>query len=270
MKTGSVNDSLGLGEAASRFLADLSDAEKGTCQQEINRFVRWFRLDRPLAGVTAAEIANYAEKLSVSDTDYMRKLELVRGFLVYAKKKGWSHTNLGVHLKSKKGKRRPGSSAGQAASEPTALTRQGYADLEAELAGLKEKRLVAIDEIRRAAADKDFRENVPLQAAREQRGLLEGRIMEAEEALKSAVIIDGKAKNGRKVNIGDSVVLRDLDFDHEVCYMVVSPREVDAAKGRISGASPIGRAIVDKSEGETVEVAAPAGKRRYQIVRVER
>jgi len=267
---GSASQNLGLGEAAGCYLADLPDEERGSSQQEIFKFVRWFGWERPLAGLAAAEIANYAEKLSVSDTDYIRKFELVRGFLVYARKKGWSRTNLAVHLKSKKGKSRLRSSARQSASETYALTQQGYTDLEAELAALKEKSLMAIDEIRKAAADKDFRENVPLQAAREQRGLLEGRIMELEETLKSAVIIDDKQKDTRRVSIGDSVILQDLDSGNELRYMLVSPREINVTKGRISGASPVGRAVINRGQGEIVEVVAPAGKRRYQIKQVER
>lgn len=265
----SAGQNLGLGEAASYFLADLPEGERGSSQQEIYRFARWFGWERPLAGLAAAEVANYAEKLSVSDTDYIKKLGLVKGFLVYAKKKGWSQTNLAVHLKSKKGKTRLQSLHRQSSSVTVSLTQQGYNDLEAELAALKDKRFVAIDEIQKAAADKDFRENVPLQAAREQRSLLEGRILELEETLKSAVIIDAQQKDTHRISIGDSIILKDLDSGNELHYMLVSPREVDATKGRISSASPIGRAVLDKGEGETVEVVVPAGKRRYQIRKVE-
>jgi len=266
----SAGQNLGLGEAASRFLADLPDEERGSNQQEIFKFARWFGWERPLAGLAAAEVANYAERLSVSDTDYLRKLELVRGFLVYAKRKGWSQTNLAVHLKSKKGKTKLRVSSKRGSSEAIALTQQGYADLEAELVTLKDKRLVAIDEIRKAAADKDFRENVPLHAAREQRSLLEGRILELEETLKSAVVIDEKQEGTLRAGIGVTVILCDLDSGDDCRYTLVSSREVDATKGKISSASPVGRAVMDKGEGEIVEVIAPAGKRRYQIKQVER
>jgi len=266
----SVSQNLSLGEAASRFLVDLPSREREPSQQEIYRFVRWFAGERPLAGLTAAEIANYAERLSLSDTDYVKKLELVRAFLAYAKKKGWSKTNLAIHLKSKKGKSRLRSSSRQGSSETIFLTRQGYAELEAELAALQSKRPEAIDEMRRAAADKDFRENAPLQAAREQRGQLEGRIMELEETLKSAVVIDEKEKTTINIGIGDSIILYDLDSGEELRYTLVDSREVDPASGKISNASPIGQAVIGGSEGEIVEIAVPAGKLRYQIKQVER
>ncbi len=268
MNNGTHN--LSLGEVTSRFLAGLPSGERGSSQQEIYKFVRWFGGERSFAEITGAEVANYAERLSTSDTDYIKKLELMRVFLVYAKKEGWSKTNLATHLKARKGKTGLPSPSRQSSSETILLTRQGYADLEAELAVLYSKRAETIDEMRKAAADKDFRENVPLQAAREQRGQIEGRIMELEETLKSAAVINEKQKATLKVGIGDSVILCDLDSDEELRYTLVSPREVDPARGKISNASPIGRAIVGKGQGEIVEIAVPAGKLRYQIKQIER
>ncbi|MBA7622522.1 Transcription elongation factor GreA [subsurface metagenome] len=258
-----------LGEAASNFLADLPPGESGASQQEVYRFIRWFGRERPFTGLTAAEIDNYAEQLSLSDTDYVRKLELIRTFLVYAKKKGWSKTNLATHLKARKGKTKPTPSSRRGSPEAISLTRQGYAELEAELAALQNERDEAIDEIRRAAADKDFRENAPLEAARERRGRLEGRIVELEGILKVAGVIDEQQETRLRVGIGDSVILCELNSEEELHYTLVSPREVDATRGKISSASPIGQAIIGKEQGEMVEIVAPVGKLRYQIQRIE-
>ena len=268
MNGGSQNPSLG--EAATRFLASLPAGEEGTSQQEVYRFVRWYGWERALAELTAPEVASYAERLSLSDTDYIKKLELIQAFLVYAKKEGWIKSNLATHLKAKKGKARLQSSFKRGSPETISLTQQGYVELEAELATLKQRRLQAIDEMRRAAADKDFSENAPLDAAREQCGHLAGRIRELEEALKSATVInDGKQDVMLKVGIGDSVVLCDLVSGEKLCYMLVNPREVDPARGKISTASPIGKAIIGQGQGEVVEVAAPAGRLHYQIDKVE-
>jgi transcription elongation factor GreA len=255
-----------LGEAARRFLASLSPEEAKVSQQGIYRFVRWYGRERPLAELTAPEVASYAERLSSSDTDYVRKLGLIRAFLVYVRKEGWSQANLATHLKAKKVKAQFLIKQGLSPTVP--LTRQGYAELEAELGALKSRRPQIIDEMRRAAADKDFRENAPLAAAREQRGHLEGQIRELEETLKSAVII-GQGRETPKVSIGDSVTLHDLASGEELHYILVAPKEVDPTRGRISSASPIGRAIIGRNQGETVEVAAPAGKFRYQIGQIK-
>jgi len=263
------SDSLGLGEAATRFLASLSSEERGASQQEVYRFVRWYGWERPLGGLTAPEVANYAERLSLSDTNYIKKLELIRAFLIYAKKEGWSKANLAAQLKAKKGKTSPRSSSRRGLPQTVSLTQQGYTELKTELDTLKSKRLLAIDEMRRAAADKDFRENAPLEAAREQRGHIEGRIEELEEALKSATIIDREQKATLKVGIGDSVTLLDLASGEELHYTIVSPREVDPTQVKISSASPIGRALIGQGQGKVVEVIAPAGKLSYQVKQVE-
>ena len=103
----SENQSPGLGEAAARFLAKLSPQEREASQPEVYKFARWYGGERPFAGLAAPEVASYAEQLSLSDTDYARKLELVRAFLAHAKKEGWSRTNLATHLKTRKVKTGP-------------------------------------------------------------------------------------------------------------------------------------------------------------------
>ena len=266
----SNGENLSLSEAAGRFLASLPAEDRGTSQQEIYKFVRWYGWERPFTRLTAPEVANYAERISQSDTDYLKKLELIRAFLVYAKKEGWRRDNLAVHLKARKGKTKVRASVRKSKLESVKLTQQGYDELKVELGALQSKRPQIIDDMRRAAADKDFRENAPLDAAKEQRGQLEGRIMELEEILNSAVIIGEKRKDAPRINIGDSIVLQDLASGEELHYTLVNPREVDATKGKISGASPIGKATIGKGQGEVVEVTVPAGKLRYQIKQIER
>lgn len=266
MNSGSQNPTLG--EAASGFLASLSAEEGVRSQQAVYGFVRWYGWGRPFAKLTAHEVANYAEQLSLTQANYSQNLELIRAFLVYAKKQGWSKTNLAAHLKIKKVKARLPSRRGL--SPATSLTQQGYAKLEAELANLKSKRHQVIDEMRKAAADKDFRENAPLDAAREQRGHLEGRIRELEETLKSATIIDKTQKLGLKVSVGDSIVLSDVVSGEELRYTIVGPREVDPTKGKISSNSPAGKALLGRAQGEIVEITAPLGRLKYQIKQIER
>jgi transcription elongation factor GreA len=266
----SDNQGPSLGEAARQYLAKLSPQEGEASQPEVYKFARWYGWERLFARLAAPEVASYAEQLSLSDTDYAKKLELIRAFLTYAKKEGWSRTNLATHLKTKKARVGPQVYTRRSLPDSISLTRQKYDELEAELAELKSKRHELIEEIRRAAADKDFRENAPLDAAREQRGHVEGRIRELEETLKAASIIDEKKEPTLKTGVGDSIVLSDLASGEELCYMIVDPREVDPSKGKISIASPLGKALIGRSNGEVVEITAPAGKLRYQIKRVER
>jgi transcription elongation factor GreA len=265
----SASQNPNLSEAASRFLTSLPAEEGEKSQQAVYGFVRWYGGKRSLSELTAHEVENYAARLSSSQANYLINVEQVRAFLAYAKKRGWSQTNLAAHLKTKKTKAKLISPSLRRLTS-TPLTKQGHAELETEIAELKVRRLEVIEDIRRAAADKDFRENAPLDAAREEKGHLEGRIMELEETLKSATIIDEKQKAGLKVSVGDSVILIDPSSGEELRYTVVSPREVDPVRGRISSHSPIGKAIIGCAQGETVEITAPLGKLRYQVKQIER
>ena len=131
MNSGSQN--LSLGEAAGRFLASLSPREGEVSQQDVYRFVRWYGWERPLSKLTVPEVANFAERLALSDTDCVGKLELIRAFLVYTKKEGWSKVNLATYLKAKKGKTRLPSSSRRGLPQTISLTQQGYDELKAEL-----------------------------------------------------------------------------------------------------------------------------------------
>lgn len=260
---------LNLGEAASRYLATLNTEERNSVQADINRFIRWFGSQKQIGNLTAAEIENYAERMSHSDTDYIKKLEAAKAFLTAAKKAKWTKTNFANNLKIRKPKNHSNTTAKK--SPPTkkvVLTPEGHEQLKNELINLKNQRLEVIEEIRKAAADKDFRENVPFHAAREQKGHIEGRIMELEETLKIAETMDGNHHTSIRVAVGNTVILCDLSTGEENSYVLVNPREVDLIKGKISYVSPIGQAVMGKSEGETAEVIAPVGKLVYQVKQI--
>lgn len=259
------DEDLSIGEVALRFLAGLSSKEVEGGRQEVYKFVRWLGWDRRVASITAAEVARYAEQQLSLGSDSAREAQRIRAFLSYLKKAGYVKNSLASQLKVKRDKSKLAHYSTQNSTAVVSLTREGHGELEAQLDGLKSRRLEVIDEMRRAAADKDFRENAPLQAAREERGYLEGRITELEATLKSASIIDEKQPNRHKIGIGDSVILHDLNSGEEVRYTIVSSREVDLSRGKISSVSPLGKAVVGRGEGEIIEVETPAGKLRYQL-----
>ena len=259
-----------LGEATVLYLNRLPAKDRDKSQPEIYRFARWYGWESLFSQLAGPAVASYADQLNTSDIDYNKKFEILRAFLAYGKKAGWSQTNLAVHLKTKKGKTAPVASPGRSVPEAAALTQQRFDELKAELAGLKKKSQELVVEIQRAAADKDFRENAPLHAAREERGHVEGRVKELEEALKTATIIEEKKTPALKSSIGDCIVLCDLDSGEECRYTIVDPREVNPAKGKISFVSPLGKALLGHCDGEAVEITAPAGKMRFQIKRIER
>jgi transcription elongation factor GreA len=152
----------------------------------------------------------------------------------------------------------------------TPMTLRGAETLRAELKRLKsEVRPAIIKAIAEARGHGDLSENAEYHAAREQQGFIEGRIKDIEHKLASADVIDPARlpKNG-KVVFGASVELEDQADGARVIYQVVGEDEADIRAGRISVTSPIARALVGKSEGEVVDVAAPGGTRSYEIVAV--
>jgi transcription elongation factor GreA len=152
----------------------------------------------------------------------------------------------------------------------TPMTLRGAETLRAELKRLKsEVRPAIIKAIAEARGHGDLSENAEYHAAREQQGFIEGRIKEIEHKLASADVIDPtRLPITGKVVFGASVELEDQADGAHVTYQVVGEDEADIRAGRISVTSPIARALVGKSEGEVVDVAAPGGTRSYEIVAV--
>jgi len=248
---GDIEHNPTLAEVADAFLSHLPPEERGEIQAEISKFIRWLGSSRQVKDISPVDVASYGEQIIPSAA------KPIKSFLTYIKKQGSSNTNLAPHLKAKKSSAKT-VAVWQGSQIQATLTAQGYAKLEKELASLKNQRPQVIEEMQKAAADKDFRENAPLAAAREQKAHLDGRIKEIEAILNQAKIIkEGQAIS--KAKFGDTVVLRDLSSGKEFSYTLVDPREANPAKGKLSVASPLGKAILNKERGQTVEVAAPAG-----------
>ncbi|HEV7137174.1 MAG TPA: transcription elongation factor GreA [Steroidobacteraceae bacterium] len=152
----------------------------------------------------------------------------------------------------------------------TPMTVRGAEALRAELKVLKtEARPSVIKAIAEARGHGDLSENAEYHAAREQQGFIEGRIKEIELKLASAEVIDpAQLPQNGKVVFGATVELEDQDGGGRVAYQVVGEDEADIRAGRVSITSPIARALVGKTEGDVVDVAAPGGTRSYEIVAV--
>ncbi len=152
----------------------------------------------------------------------------------------------------------------------TPMTLRGAEALRVELKRLKSQdRPNIIKAIAEARGHGDLSENAEYHAAREQQGFIEGRIKEIEGKLANAEVIEpGKLTNTGRVMFGALVELEDQDNGERVIYQVVGEDEADIRAGRISVGSPIARALVGKSCGEVVEVAAPGGTRSYEILAV--
>jgi len=260
--------SVSLLEAATRYAASLDGKARATAQAEVNRFVRWYGAKRLTAELRGHDVSLYGEELGPATEEAKRRAEQVRAFLSFLKKEGMTPASLAAHLRLKKNTRSAGLGAFEEHRE-VELTADGHHALSEELEALKAQRPQVREEIRRAMLDKDFRENAPLDAAKDQQAHLEARIREIEAALKHAVIVERAGGSDRKVHIGSTVEVTNLKSGAAQRYTVVGENEGNAAAGKISVASPIGKALLERGPGDEVEVSVPAGLLRLRIERIE-
>jgi transcription elongation factor GreA len=150
------------------------------------------------------------------------------------------------------------------------LTARGAERLRSEVERLKSvERPRIIAAIAEARAHGDLRENAEYHAAREQQGFVEGRIKELEAVLSYAEVIEvGRLTPNGRIVFGAIVDLEDEDSGEEVSYQIVGELEADIKQRLISVSSPFARALIGKSEGDSIEFRAPNGTRRYEIVGV--
>jgi transcription elongation factor GreA len=151
------------------------------------------------------------------------------------------------------------------------ITKRGAEKLKAELHQLKTvDRPWVIGAIAEARAQGDLSENAEYDAAKDRQGFIEGRIQEIEGKLSAALIIDPQSVDADgKVVFGSTVDLEDEDTGDKVTYQIVGEDEADLKHGLINISSPIARALIGKTEGETAEVVAPGGIKRYEIMAVK-
>ncbi len=150
------------------------------------------------------------------------------------------------------------------------MTPEGYARLQEELKRLKTvERPAIIRAIAEARAHGDLSENAEYHAARERQSFIEGRVMELEDKLARAEIIDVREFAGeRRIMFGATVRLVDEETDEEVTYRIVGPEEADVTRGLLSIHSPLARALIGKEAGDRVEVETPRGTRYFEILEV--
>lgn len=261
---------LNLGQAATQFLATIPAETNASIQQEVFKFIRWYGEDRTVSSLTSQEVAHYSEQLNTSSSQSSRHLTTVKQFLAYMYKQGLSSGNLTPHVRIKKTTSRASPVPASRADEPVMLTSQGYEELKKKLSVLKEERPKIAEELRRAAADKDFRENAPLEAAREKQGHIEGQIRDLEDTVKRAKVVEASKGGIMRVTIGDRVTISYVETGEKINYTLVSAKEASIGQGKISMASPMGQSLFNRETGDVFEVNAPSGVLKYKIVDITR
>ena len=153
--------------------------------------------------------------------------------------------------------------------EKIPMTATGFESMENELKQLKSvERPSVIKAISSAREHGDLSENAEYHAAKERQAFIESRVMELEDKISRAQVIDISKLSGEDVKFGATVKLVDEDTDEEISYQIVGEIEADVKSGRISIGSPLAKALIGKTIGDSIEVNTPGGGKSYEILEV--
>jgi transcription elongation factor GreA len=265
-------DSLSIYEALTFYVADKKSAKAAQQgHQELGRFVAWCGRERKVSELAPSEVAEYAQQISLGGSESVHRLSPVKIFLAYWKDQGWIDNGLASHLRVPRTRRSmAGTNSTTRATNRgfvgSQLSQEGYDRLVAQLDDLKDQRALVLEDIKRAMADKDFRENAPLDAAKDQQGIVELRIRELEASINNAQILpEGASSKVARSSVGAKMNLKDTNSGKTVAYTLVDVREADVAEGKISTTSPVGQALLDRMVGEEVTINVPKGTLRYLV-----
>lgn len=151
------------------------------------------------------------------------------------------------------------------------LTVEGYNKLEDELKNLRgPKKMEVAERIKVAREFGDISENSEYDDAKNEQALLEARILEVENMLRIAKVVDDDDVSTRTAGVGTLVTVHDFEFDEEIDFGIVGATEVNIAENKISNESPVGKALMGKKKGEEVEVETPGGVVKYKIMSIKR
>ncbi len=262
-------------EALEHFQAAL-ESEPDKEREEapaVARFVAWLGTDRVMETVTPDDVVKY---ITTETDETPDAIDPVRAFLAHSARLDFTVGDLselllpaeptdGESAALRRARLNASADLGENAYQ---VTFEGLMLLERQLNEAKANRPYIAQKLREAMADKDFRENAPLDAARDEQAHLEARIRDIETRLRFAVIVDEDAKKGR-ANVGSVVKLLNNSTNKEQSFTLVSPNEVDPSKGKISIASPVGVAVMNHKTGDEVTVNAPSGPITFKVLDVQ-
>lgn len=259
-----------LGEALDEFLATLKPQQAVAYGSWVRKYVEFAGPDVRVSALTGARVESYAaSQLSPADPNIDERIEALKRWFQFLKKRGYTAQNFGVHIRVRTAAKKLPAAARAVEGKPKSveLTAAGLAALKAELAELERQRVELVKAVAQAREDKDFRENAPLHAAREALAWNEQRRKQIEAVLRDAVVVEG-GSNGRAA-VGSTVSFVRLDNGSRDRVMLVSPREANPAQKKISVESPVGRALLDRAPGDEVVVQTPSGEIHFRIEAVE-
>lgn len=254
-----------LGEAFKEYLDALKPGQRVSDEGYVKHYVTYVGLDQPIDGLSGSRVESYVDsRITSTDPNAEARVAALKRWFQFIKKRGYTTENYGIHVRVRRtGRASAGTQRTRLEEAPVEMTQEGIDQLQRELAELEGDRPELVRAISIAREDKDFRENAPLDAAREALGYNEGRVKAIQEALKRAVVVHG-ARDERSV-LGSTVNVTRLNDDKTLSYKLVSANEANAGELRISVESPVGKQLLGRAPGEEVVVEAPRGAIHLRI-----
>jgi transcription elongation factor GreA len=253
-----------LGEALREYLASLKPEQRAAQETFIRKYVDYAGEQTTIDSLSGSRVESYAERqIKAADPNAPERVAALKAWFQYLKKKNYATVNYGIHIRVRRVAGRSSGPQVRLEQAPIEMTADGLEARKKELEDLKETRRQIVQAIALAREDKDFRENAPLQAAREQLGMTDGRIKQLEADLRRAVVVEHTAEDISAM--GSTVIVTCLDDGKQSTFMLVGGREANAAEKKISVESPVGRELLNRRVGEEVQVVTPRGPSQYRI-----
>ena len=258
--------SITLGEALQEYLGTLAPEAHNALGPFVRKYVEHAGPDTTIESLSGARVESYAEaQIQASDPAAPQRVAALKAWFQYLKKHSYAEKNYGIHIRVRRSANRLSAAATRAAEAPIEMTAEGIAGLEQEHAKLQDIVPDLVKAISLAREDKDFRENAPLEAAREALAFNETRRREIDAILKRVVAVEGGVGAGNRSTIGSVVAVTRLDNGIEVDYKLVSAREANATDRKISVESPVGKELLGRRPGDEVTVSVPSGVVQFRV-----
>ena len=257
-----------LSEALEQYLDSLKPEHRHTQGRYVRKYVEYTGFDVELHDLSRARVESYVEaQIRTTDPAAPERVIALKGWFKFLHKTGLTEENLGVQVRVKRvsNGRLSRSARRQQAVDTVEMTAEGIEALRNELLSLESDEPQLREAIAEARQDKDFRENAPLDAAREAMALNAGRRREIEAALKRARIAGANKTDIAAVGSLVTVTRLDIEAEAQTAFKLVGPREANASERKISVESPVGKELLGRRPGDEISVEVPSGVLAYRI-----
>ncbi len=258
-----------LGEAFNDYLNSLKPEQRIAYETYVRKYVEHAGEQTPLESLSGSRVESYAEaQIRAADPNAPDRVAALKQWFQFLKKKNYVTQNYGIHIRVRRAAGRSGGPQVRLEQAPVEMTAEGLEARKQELDDLKKTRPQIVQAISLAREDKDFRENAPLQAAREQLGMTDGRIKQLEADLRRAVVVEHTRDDVSAM--GSTVAVTRLDTGKQFSFKLVGAREANANEQKISVDSPVGKELLNRRVGEEVNVVVPSGMVQYRVDAISR